>query len=599
MNMLWIKKPHNRSIALSILLAMLTIALVPLLIMAIQGYHCASMAVVQLQTSHLNSVLHARMARITDWLQERKNDITAIAEASCTKFICSTAKSETNDTERQKICALLDHTHLRESAYESLVVYSANWKRLESSGKSVHSDEELTGTDFRKRLMQTFTAIITAPHIHKDGAIVIHIGAPVFNDKNVRTGYVIAALNLSVRLYPILEDRAGFGRTTRTYMLYNGNHYLSLSGKSGRMHNKQTTPPPAILNGTHGHAEFYKNCSGENVIGVSARINDLDWMLVAEINKSEAFAWLTSLRSRALITGIIALLLVILLAIRYSRKITSPLLALAAVADEISAGNFNKRLPILSGREPRKVAIAFNTMLDELSKVHAELVQVAALSAIGKLTSSIVHEMRNPLSSVKMNLKALQNKVADDDVYSELAEIARKQTVRLENMLNDLLQYGKPLTLNKKAFLLKELFDSVFHAVSGLDNNCGVKLITEDNSGGVSIKGDVEQLCRAITNLADNAICASPAGAVVTINGRVEKKNNKRVLIIDVIDNGTGISDNVMKHLFEPFFTTRSKGTGLGLANVHKIIELHGGTVKAYNRKEKGAIFTIIIPIEK
>ena len=128
MNIIWTKKRHNRSIALSILLSMLTVALVPLLIMAIQGYHCASMAVVQLQTSHLDSVLHARMARITDWLQERRNDIAAIAEAPCTKFICSTAKLDTNNNERQKICALLDHAHSRESAYESLVVYSSDWK---------------------------------------------------------------------------------------------------------------------------------------------------------------------------------------------------------------------------------------------------------------------------------------------------------------------------------------------------------------------------------------------------------------------------------------------------------------------------------------
>ncbi len=597
MNINWREKRCNRSIALTILFSMLVIALVPLLIMAIQGYHCASMAVVQLQTAHLDSVLHARKARITDWLQERKTDVTIMSEAPCTRVVCLGETSIKAQEERQKICALLDHAHLREPAYESLVVYSADWKRLESSKETVHQDDELIPADFREKLMYTFTVVITKPHVHENGVIAIHIGIPVFGDENTRIGYVVAALDLSVRLYPILEDRAGFGKTTHTYMLYQGSHYLSMSDSNINMPEKVIAPPPAILQGTDCKPEFYKNCSGQDVMGVSTGIGGIDWLLVAEIEKKEAFSWLVSLRYRAIGTGIISLIIVIMLALKYSKKITSPLLKLAKVANEISAGSFDKRLPALTGREPRNVAIAFNTMLDELSNAHVKLVQAAALSAIGELSSSIVHEMRNPLSSVKMNLKALQKKNADDEVYSELAEIALEQAARLEQMLNDLLRYGKPIELNKEKLRFTELAHAVVDAAAGLDESTGVKLCIDDNTADCTFFGDKEQLCRAITNLVDNGICASSAGAAVTVSGEIVDVNVQPKLIIMVDDTGIGIPDNAFEHLFEPFFTTRNAGTGLGLANVRKIIELHNGTVEAENHKDKGARFTVVLPL--
>ncbi len=440
-------KWENRSITYTIFLSMLLVALVPLLIMAIQGYHCASMAVVQLQSSHLDSVLHARKSRIVDWLNDRNNDIATIAAAPCTKFVCREITSGRGDVEKRKICALLDQSHQQEPAYESLVLYSANWKRLETSKQTVHNDKELLSSNFKEKLMTATNAIVASPHIHDNGVVAIHIGIPVFEDE-MRVGYVVAALDLSIRLYSILEDRAGFGKTTRTYMLYQGGHYLSMSDHNMEMQEEMVLPPLAIREGTNGKAEFYKNCKGMDVIGVSSSINDLNWMLVAEIDKKEAFAWLYSLRLRAAVTGVIALMLVVLMSMKYSRKITSPLLKLAKVANQISDGNFDKRLPPLKGKEPKDVAVAFNSMLDELEKVQTALVQTAALAAVGELTSSIVHEMRNPLSSVKMNLTALQKKVADDEVYSELSEIAIEQAGRLEQMLYDLLQYGKTVELN-------------------------------------------------------------------------------------------------------------------------------------------------------
>ncbi len=124
-----------------------------------------------------------------------------------------------------------------------------------------------------------------------------------------------------------------------------------------------------------------------------------------------------------------------------------------------------------------------------------------------------------------------------------------------------------------------------------------MELCVENNTDGLSFVGDKEQLCRALTNLVDNAICVSKKEDKVVMSAEIIHINNKTNLVIKVIDDGCGIPENALKTLFDPFFTTKSNGTGLGLANVRKIIELHNGTVEVDNRLEQGAVFTIVLPI--
>ena len=108
---------------------------------------------------------------------------------------------------------------------------------------------------------------------------------------------------------------------------------------------------------------------------------------------------------------------------------------------------------------------------------------------------------------------------------------------------------------------------------------------------------DREQVERAITNLVDNAIRVTPRNSTVVISGEVTGEAAEATIAISVCDSGSGISQDVAEKLFKPFFTTRADGTGLGLANVRKIAELHGGTACAENLPEKGAKFTVSLPL--
>ncbi len=569
----------------------------PLLIMAVQGYHCASMAIIELQATNLESVLKARKARIEDWLHERQEELRTLASYPCAWDACCRGGLTKQEAGYREICSLLDYAHARNGAYESLVVYSTDWDRMGASRQSVHTDERLVSPEFRKKLAETGSPAATLPHFHEGGMIGIHMGYPVLGDTSNKVGFVVAALDLSTTVYPMLEDRTGFDKTTKAYIVSSDGRYFSHPTVKAHLLRDKAPLPESLLIGDSGHPYTYRDCMGRTVIGVSTKLPELGWVLVAEIERDEAFAWLKSLRLRAAVTGLMTLVLVAFLAFRSSRRATMPLKKLAAVARKVSEGSFETRLGKLRWREPQEVASAFNSMLDALAMANRELAQAASLAAIGELSSSIVHEMRNPLSSVKMNIKALHERVADDAMYSELALIASGQVDRLEQMLNDLLQYGKPLGLQMQQVAVSDLFDDVSIALSGLSKDSGVVLRCEDETGGGTVMVDGEQLRRAITNLVDNAIRASSVGSIVTISGTMNESDHGDEFVVRVKDVGPGLSETVLSRLFEPFFTARSDGTGLGLANVRKIVELHGGKVTGENRSGGGALFTVRLPM--
>ena len=576
---------------------MLLVALVPLLIMAIQGYHCSSAAVVELQTNHLRTVLDARKTRINDWLQERKSALTVLASYPCTSAVCDGCCTDSEPRRQCTSCGMLDLANAGNPAYSSLVVYNNNWQRMAQSKQSVYDDSELLDHHFKQVLSKAVSTVVTRPHFHDCGSIWIHMGCPMYSGSTNKSGYMVAALDLTSTIYPILQNRTGLGKTTKTYILSKDGYYASKPFPDIMLFKDKAELPASMLSANNETLYTYRNREAKPAIGMSSEIAELDWVLVAEIEKSEAFAWLSSLRKRAIVTGIITILLVILLALRSAHKATLPLKQLSIVAHEVSEGNFEKRAEQMQGREPQEVADAFNRMLDELSTVHRSLAQAQALAAIGELTSSIVHEMRNPLSSVKMNIKALSQKVADDEMYAELATIAADQADRLENMLNELLQYGKPLKLHPESIKVADLLNDINTELKELSKSCGVKLVIENSTDNSTAVVDREQFRRAITNLGDNAIKASPPGAAVMISAAVEGIRNSE-LVIRVEDAGTGLTEVVRERLFEPFFTARSGGTGLGLANVRKITELHGGSVKAENITGGGARFTVRLPLE-
>ena len=583
---------REKSIARNVRLWMMAVSVIPLIIMATQGYHCARQAVLQLKTEHLQTFLNGRKARIGDWLHSSENSLQLLATYPCSWHAYNSGSSEETTSQ---VCDLLSHAHSQDQSYESIILYDADWKRVTESKHSKHDDHRLAPSLFKLELESSLVPVISTPHLHEDGMIGIHIGVPVLGEGNSKAGYVVAVLDLSTTIYPILQTTSDSDQKIRTYIISKDGYYLSQTSSGTQVLKDKAPLPEFLLQGTGDASGYYITDQGNAVVASSTLLPELGWILVSETNTEDAFMWLKMLRKRALITGIITLLLVFVISSKAADRITNPLRRLANVAHSISGGNFEQRLEAFDGKEHREVAEAFNRMLDEITAAQQRLIHTAALSAIGQLSTSIVHEMRNPLSAIKMNLHVLQRKLSGDELHQELAAIASEQVLRLEAMLTDLLQYGKKLELKVTDVDFNEFADDVIQCVRPPSNGKKISVTMLNKSPLDTLQIDREHMLRAISNLADNAVHETPDGGSVTITA-LDTHDEPGATILTISDTGAGIPERIAERLFEPFFTTKSNGVGLGLPNVKKIIELHGGTISFENNPNGGALFTIKLP---
>jgi two-component system sensor histidine kinase PilS (NtrC family) len=207
--------------------------------------------------------------------------------------------------------------------------------------------------------------------------------------------------------------------------------------------------------------------------------------------------------------------------------------------------------------------------------------------------------MRNPLASIKLNLSAVREVFAEGSEDRELADIALQEAARVEAMLNDLLAYGKPLELHLEPTPVTQLLQRAMDHAKAECREQDVDLIIDYRGNEETVLLiDKEQMLRALCNLIDNAVSFSPSQGTLGVSVAMAP-DRPHVIDIAVRDRGPGVPSEHLGKVFDPFFTTRERGTGLGLANVKKAVECHGGTVTVNNHPEGGAVFTIRLPVDK
>lgn len=223
------------------------------------------------------------------------------------------------------------------------------------------------------------------------------------------------------------------------------------------------------------------------------------------------------------------------------------------------------------------------------------------LAAIGELSARIAHEVRNPLASISgsVQLIAESGKVPAGDL--KLLNIVLRETDRLENLIKDFLQYARPMPPSRSGFSLNRLVSDLT-ALIKCDERFSAIDISVTTSGEMNIFADHDQLRQVIWNLLINAAEAMPEGGIITVDSYWDDvpppgiDQPTRNLQISIADHGNGISDKNMQLIFEPFFTTKNGGSGLGLATVYRIVEIHGGSISVESGESNGTIFRITIP---
>jgi signal transduction histidine kinase len=229
----------------------------------------------------------------------------------------------------------------------------------------------------------------------------------------------------------------------------------------------------------------------------------------------------------------------------------------------------------------------------ELSAAQDELLKEERFSTIGHMTSTVAHELRNPLGAISNSLYVMRQAVGENGGLGRAVERAERSIVRCNKIINNLLDYTVSRTFRPHRVAVDEWLDTVLAAQSIPE---WVEVERRFDAAGGAISADTERLERAVANLIENAVQAIDA---------VEEGKPRRITIatklddeieIAVTDTGSGIAPDILPQIFEPLFSTRSFGAGLGLAIVSQIVAQHGGTVTAESVPGEGTTVRLRLP---
>jgi len=235
-------------------------------------------------------------------------------------------------------------------------------------------------------------------------------------------------------------------------------------------------------------------------------------------------------------------------------------------------------------------------------ELEQELEVSRRLAAIGSLTANVGHEVKNPINAMVVHLELLRSKLAAGALERESAQkhvdILADEMHRLDRVVQTLADFSRPMELELREHDLRRVVEQTIDLAGAEFREHGVMIEKELPAGPIMVRVDAELLRQALLNLLLNAMQAMPNGGVV----RMVVRRDQRIAVVEIIDNGVGIPAHLLPRIFDLYFTTKPRGSGIGLAMTYRIVKLHGGTMDVrseadQNSPNRGTAFTLRIPV--
>jgi len=305
-----------------------------------------------------------------------------------------------------------------------------------------------------------------------------------------------------------------------------------------------------------------------------------------------------------------ALLVATLLSIWLAHQFSRPLRRMVLASQRIGHGEFDVQLGNTTGDEIGALAEQIDIMAGQLRAAHddserrlsdktEQLVHAERLSTIGRTAAAVAHEINNPSGIISMYAQMLMERLAADDPNLEKLQIIKNKAREISRIVNELLDYSRKLAPAKEWVDLRALLARTLHDAQAMqaDGAPGARVtphihVDEDVQ---KLYVDPQQMGRVLRNLVNNALQATPSEGTLTITSRRAEGDG---IVIEIADTGTGMDAEQLRHLFDPFYTTKrfGAGTGLGLAISKEITERHGGTIHVESEPGLGTTVTIRLP---
>lgn len=321
-------------------------------------------------------------------------------------------------------------------------------------------------------------------------------------------------------------------------------------------------------------------------------------------SRTERLRFLTDLHRTLAVTALLAVLAATLLSYGIARTVTRPLGAVtAAMRDMAATGDLTRRIAPPAGslwedEDARLLATTFNSMTDSIGRFQREAAQRERLSSLGRLSTVVAHEIRNPLMIIKTALRVLRREdSAPQEIRAAVADID-EEIVRLNRIVSEVLDFARPMKFDRGPVDVNALCEDAVRASAGDAHSAGVRM--DLDAGLQPIVSDGERLRQALVNVLVNARHAVAARTGPLVDGHDVSLTTYRAaggrVGVRVQDWGAGIAPEDLPRVFEPYFTTRRTGSGLGLAISRNIIEGLGGTIAISSRPGEGTDVRIELP---
>jgi signal transduction histidine kinase len=320
-------------------------------------------------------------------------------------------------------------------------------------------------------------------------------------------------------------------------------------------------------------------------------------------SRSERLAFLRPLHTSMLFLAGIAVLAATILSYAIARTVTRPLGVITATMRDMTAtGDLTRRIPVPAGphwedEDARLLASTFNTMTDSIARFQREAAQRERLSALGRLSTVIAHEIRNPLMIIKAALRGLRKAGLDPATVETAVADIDEEIVRLNRIVTEVLDFAQPIRFDLASTDLNALCVDADRASGGDGTALGARMHLEPHLPAIVTDGERVRL--VLVNLLTNARHAVAARGRPMAPGDISittRRTSETRIAIDVSDRGTGISPEHLSRIFDPYFTTRRTGTGLGLAISRNIIEGLRGTIAISSRTGEGTTVRVELP---
>jgi signal transduction histidine kinase len=287
-----------------------------------------------------------------------------------------------------------------------------------------------------------------------------------------------------------------------------------------------------------------------------------------------------------------------------ANRISRPLEQLVEGTIRVARGDLSHRIDVASGDEIGELASNFNRMTAEilddrqkLEEASRKLMEAEKLATIGRLATALAHEIRNPLTAVKLNIQKIAHHPALGSMELEQLGIAEIGIQQVEKLVKDILSYARAPKLAKSSFQLESLLEEALRFVEEPVEEKQIQVTTSFRElSPLLVDGD--QLRQAFLNILLNATEAVGHGGKITVETGLRTTPEGTAAEVSIADDGVGIEESDRGSIFDAFFTTKSLGTGLGLTNARKVVELHRGTIEVASEVGRGTRVTILLPCE-